>query len=162
MAKDRKGEKEEKEAQTEPQKKSKGKLIIIISCAAGIILAAGGTGWYLFSKPEQKKPQVQEQAVLSIWPMEAFIINIADTNGDRYLKLVIQLEVSDSSVIPELEKLKPRLRDSILDLLTSKPYKDLIDQTGKQRLREDIAGRVNNILSKGKVTKVYFTDYVMQ
>jgi flagellar FliL protein len=33
---------------------------------------------------------------------------------------------------------------------------------GKQRLREDIAGRVNNTLTKGKVTRVYFTEFVVQ
>jgi flagellar FliL protein len=54
------------------------------------------------------------------------------------------------------------LRDSILDLLTPKTYKELMDLAGKQRLREDIAGRVNNALSKGKVTRVYFTEFVIQ
>jgi flagellar FliL protein len=164
MAKDSREEKEVREVPAEAPKKSKGKLIIIIAAAAVILLAAGGGGLYFFTKSGSEKPaeSVQKPAVLSVWPMEAFIVNVADTNGDRYLKLIIQLEVSDATVITELEQLKPRLRDSILDLLTSKPYKDLIDPSGKQRLREDIAGRVNNALNKGKVTKVYFTDFVMQ
>jgi flagellar protein FliL len=118
---------------------------------------------YFFLKTDAKKPAAAAQPVaLSTWPMEAFIVNIADTNGERYLKLVVQLEVSDTGAIAELEQLKPRLRDSILDLLTPKTYKDLIDLSGKQRLREDIAGRINNNLNKGKVTKVYFTDFVIQ
>jgi len=75
---------------------------------------------------------------------------------------VIQMEVSEKEALAELEQLKPRLRDSILDLLTSRSYKDLVELAGKQRLREDIAGRVNNALSKGKITKVYFTDFVIQ
>ena len=37
-----------------------------------------------------------------------------------------------------------------------------MDLAGKQRLREEIAGRINNILQRGKVTKVYFTDFVVQ
>lgn len=94
--------------------------------------------------------------------MDAFVVNIIDANTERYLKLVVQLEVSDPTVITELEQIKPKLRDSILDLLTAKTYKDLMDLSGKQRLREDIAGRINNILTKGKVTKVYFTDFVVQ
>jgi flagellar FliL protein len=102
------------------------------------------------------------QETFAVWPMDAFVVNIAETNGERYLKIVIQLEVSDPGVGPELEQLKPRIRDSILDLLTPKTYKDLMDMAGKQRLREDIAGRINNILQRGKVTKVYFTDFVIQ
>jgi flagellar FliL protein len=165
MAKDSREETESQDTQVaEPPKKLKMKLIIIIAAALVVLLAAGGGGWYFLSKspPDKHETKEQKPLVVSVWPMEAFIVNVADSNGDRYLKLVVQLEVSDPSTIAELDQLKPRLRDSILDLLTSKPYKDLIDPAGKQRLREDIAGRVNNALTKGKVTKVYFTEFVMQ
>ena len=162
MAKDKKEAVEEEERPAEPKKKSKLKLIIIASVVLIIVIAGTVIGFYFFTKTEVKKPEVEKPIVLTIWPMEAFVINIAETNGERYLKIVIQLEVSDSDVVKELEQLKPRLRDSILDLLTSKTYKDLMDLAGKQRLREEIAGRINNILQRGKVTKVYFTDFVVQ
>jgi flagellar protein FliL len=164
MAKDKKEEPEAQEQPIEPKKKKFNlKWMIIILVIVMIIGAGTAAGLYFFLKTDAKKPAAAAQpAALSTWPMEAFIVNIADTNGERYLKLVVQLEVSDPLVIPELEQLKPRLRDSILDLLTPKTYKDLVDLSGKQRLREDIAGRINNSLSKGKVTKVYFTDFVIQ
>lgn len=164
MAKDRREDIEEKEEQAAPPQKSKGKLIMLLALALVVILAMGGGGWYFLSKsaPEETTAKVQQTAIKEVWPMQAFIVNISDTKEERYLKVVMQLEVSDASVIAELEQIKPRLRDSIIDLLTSKPYKDLIDLSGKQRLREDIAGRVNNALSRGKITKVYFTDFVMQ
>lgn len=163
MAKDKKEDLDEKEQQPEPKKKSRMKWIIIGATALIIIASGAGAGYYFFfSKKDVKATSAQQPVVVTIWPMEAFIINIADTNGERYLKVVIQLEVSDPTVVPELEQLKPRLRDSILDLLTPKTYKELMDLAGKQRLREDIAGRVNNILTKGKATKVYITDFVVQ
>jgi len=164
MAKEKKEETEEQAEQAEPAKKPMGKLIIIIAAAVVLLLAVGGGAWFFLSGSSSGKHETKEQkpVVISVWPMEAFIVNVAETNGERYLKVVIQLEVNDPTVIEELNQLKPRLRDSILDLLTSRPYKDLIDPSGKQRLREDIAGRVNNALTKGKVTKVYFTEYVMQ
>jgi flagellar protein FliL len=162
MAKDKKEAVEEEEQPAEPKKKSKLKLIIIASVVLIVVIAGTITGFYFFTKTEVKKPVAEKPIVLTIWPMEAFVINIAETNGERYLKLVIQLEVSAPDVVKELEQLKPRLRDSILDLLTSKTYKDLMDLAGKQRLREEIAGRINNILQQGKVTKVYFTDFVVQ
>jgi flagellar FliL protein len=162
MAKDKKEAVEEEEQPAEPKKKSKLKLIIIASVVLIVVIAGTVTGFYFFKSTEVKKPVAEKPIVLTIWPMEAFVINIAETNGERYLKLVIQLEVSDPDVVKELDQLKPRLRDSILDLLTSKTYKDLMDLAGKQRLREEIAGRINNILQRGKVTKVYFTDFVVQ
>ncbi len=151
-----------REQPAEPKKKSKLKWIIIAVVALVVIAAGAIAGFYFFTKAEAKKPVAEKPAVITIWPMEAFIINIAETNGERYLKIVVQLEVSDPDVVTELEQLKPRLRDSILDLLTPKTYKELMDLSGKQRLREEIAGRINNILQRGKVTKVYFTDFVVQ
>jgi flagellar FliL protein len=162
MAKDKKEGVEEEGQPAEPKKKSKLKWIIIAVVALVVIAAGAIAGFYFFTKTEAKKPVVEKPAVITIWPMEAFIINIAETNGERYLKIVVQLEVSDPDVVKELDQLKPRLRDSILDLLTPKTYKELMDLTGKQRLREEIAGRINNILQRGKVTKVYFTDFVVQ
>ena len=163
MAKEKKEVAEEEEEQpAEPKKKSKLKWIIIALVALVVITAGAIAGFYFFTKAEVKKPVAEKPVVITIWPMEAFIINIAETNGERYLKIVIQLEVSDPDVVKELEQLKPRLRDSILDLLTPKTYKELMDLSGKQRLREEIAGRINNILQRGKVTKVYFTDFVVQ
>ena len=163
MARDKKEETEEQEEQPVPKKKFSWKWVIITLAAVAIIAVGGIAGFHFFAKSESKKPDAkQPPAVVSFWPMDAFVVNIADTNGERYLKIVVQLEVSGASVVPELEQLKPRLRDSILDLLTTKSYKELMDSAGKQRLREDIAGRINNILSSGKVTKVYFTDFVVQ
>lgn len=166
MARDKKEDIDETKQQEEPKKKKpRLKLLIIASVAVAVIASGAAGGYYFFfSKKVSASPQAQTQqpVALSIWSMDAFVVNIADVNGERYLKLVIQLEVSDPAAVPELEQLKPRLRDSILDLLTPKSYKDLMDLAGKQRLREDIAGRINNILSKGKVTRVYFTDFVVQ
>jgi flagellar FliL protein len=162
MATDKKEVVEEEEQPIKPKKNSKLKWIIIASAILVVLIAGTIAGFYFFTKADVKKPVVEKPLTLTIWPMDAFVINIAETNGERYLKIVMQLETSDPAVVTELEQLKPRLRDSILDLLTSKTYKELMDLAGKQRLREDIAGRINNILQKGKVTKVYFTDFVIQ
>jgi flagellar FliL protein len=37
-----------------------------------------------------------------------------------------------------------------------------MDMAGKQRLREEIAMRLNTFLTTGKVSKVYFTEFVIQ
>ena len=163
MARENRDKEEVKDEETpEPKKKSNIKLILIVSVALAVVLSGTVAGFYLMTKADPKKPLPVTPAVLSILPMDAFVVNIAETNGERYLKIVIQLEVSDPAVGSELEQIKPRIRDSILDLLTPKTLKDLTDLAGKQRLREDVAGRINNILQRGKVTKVYFTDFVIQ
>ncbi len=163
MAKDKKEEPEGKEEQPKPKKGLPIKLILIIVIAVLVIGAGAGTGYYfLIKKSSVKAEPPKKPDVVTIWPMEAFVVNLADAGSERYLKLVVQLELSDPGTVAELEQIKPRLRDSILDLLAPKNVKDLMDVAGKQRLREDIAGRINNILTRGKVTRVYFTEFVVQ
>ena len=162
MAKERKDELEKQDEQPKPKKGLPIKLILIIAVAVLIIGAGSGAGYYFFIKKNKVSEAAKKPEVVTIWPMEAFVVNIADVGGERYLKLVIQLELSDPGAVAELEQIKPRLRDSILDLLAPKTLKELMELAGKQRLREDIAGRVNNVLTRGKVTRVYFTEFVVQ
>lgn len=162
MAKDRKDEVEKQDEQPKPKKGLPIKLILIVAAAVLVVGAGAGTGYYFFIKKDKVSEPVKKPEVVTIWPMEAFVVNITDVGGERYLKLVVQLELSDPSAVAELEQIKPRLRDSILDLLAPKTLKELMELAGKQRLREDIAGRVNNVLTRGKVTRVYFTEFVVQ
>ena len=161
--------KEEKEEieDAPPEKKKKNTLKIVIIVSSLIVVLAAGVFFALYflnSKEAVKKKDapVQRPAIGALWPMEPFIVNLLDNQGERYLKIVMQLEISDQTVVAELEQLKPKLRDNVLDLLTAKTYSELIDIGGKQRLRDEIAMRLNSYLTKGKIVKVYFTDFVIQ
>jgi flagellar FliL protein len=46
--------------------------------------------------------------------------------------------------------------------LSAKNYKEMMDPIGKQRLRDEIVMRANQYATKGKVTKVYFTEFIIQ
>jgi len=149
------------------QEKKKGAFFkwLIIGIAVILIVAGGITGgiFYFNNFSNGNENQKKEKASASIlWPMEPFIVNLADNTGDRYLKAVIQLEVSDQENTVVLDQLKPKFRDCVLDILSSKSYRELMDISGKQRLREDIAFKLNSILSKGRIMRVYFTEFVIQ
>jgi flagellar protein FliL len=164
----------EEQTQQEPapvtKQKGKGafiKWLIIGVCGIAIIAGALAGGLYYFNGvSEGKEHQKAEKTAGILWPMEPFIVNLADNTGDRYLKAVIQLEVSGQEEGKEntkaLDELKPKFRDCVLDILSSKSYSELMDINGKQRLRQDIAAKLNKILSKGKIVHVYFTEFVIQ
>ena len=149
-----------------PEKKKKPIVKIIIIAVVVLVVVAGGVagGLYYFGKAgvAHKTAAPPPPAIGALWPMEPFIVNLLDNQGERYLKIIMQLEVSNQLVVAELEQLKPKLRDNVLDLLTAKTYSELMDMGGKQRLRDEVAIRVNSYLTKGKVVKVYFTDFVIQ
>ena len=163
MAKEEKIEQEEAQPNQGKKKGSALKWIAIGGVGLMVLAAAGGGGWYYLNKVQSaKKETAKAPAIGTLWPMEPFIVNLADSNGERYLKLVIQLEVSDPLCIAELDQLKPKLRDNVLDLLSVKTFKELIELAGKQKLREEMVMRLNSFLTKGKIDKVYFTEFVIQ
>ncbi|MCX7817087.1 MAG: flagellar basal body-associated FliL family protein [Syntrophales bacterium] len=151
----------------EQQKKMKTKPPFVkwVIIGLGVLLLIGGVAsaayFYINVYLQPKKAAVQP-VIGTVWPMEPFIVNLQDTNGDRYLKLVLQLEVSDPEGVKELNLLKPKLRDNILDLLSAKTYRELMDVTGKQRLKEEITLRINSFLTTTKVSRVYFTEFIVQ
>jgi flagellar FliL protein len=157
-------EKDEQVVEDVPQKKKLPLKKLIIIGVAVLIVAVGATvGAIYYKKMSDKKEQVQQQVpVAAVWPMEPFIVNILDQGTDRYLKIVVELEISDKNCIAELNQLKPKMRDNVLDLLSSKSYKDIVDINGKQRLRDEIMMRLNSFLTGGKIAKVYFTEFVVQ
>ncbi len=168
MAEKDKKEETEGEEQVPDKKKSSKLKWIIIGVIAVLVLGGGGAGAYFFlfkSKPpeaEKKQAEAAKPQVAIFWSMDPFIVNLIDNEGERYLKVVMQLEVSDQTGLEELNLLKPKIRDSILDLLSAKTYKEMIDPIGKQRLKEEIVLKANGILTKGKILKVYFGEFVIQ
>jgi flagellar protein FliL len=167
--KEEENENENENEQKEPEEKKGSKLtLIIIGVVVLVLLAGGGTAAYFFffkAKPAAggKNPAAQEKPAVSVfWPMDPYIVNLIDNDAERYLKVVMQLELSDQKLVEEMKMVNPKLRDTILDLLSSKSYKEMVDPLGKQRLRDEIAMRVNMNITTGKVIKVYFTEFIIQ
>lgn len=162
MARD---EKEEKAPAAEGAGKKKSALWkwILIGVAVAVLAGGGFGGYHFFMKKggETRVPEVKP-AIGTLWPMDPFIVNLTDNNGERYLKLVMQLEVSGQECVVELDQLTPKLRDSVLDLLSAKSYSDIIGIGSKQRLRDEVIMRINRFLTRGEVHKVYFTELVIQ
>ncbi|MDK9716753.1 MAG: flagellar basal body-associated FliL family protein, partial [Trichlorobacter sp.] len=94
--------------------------------------------------------------------LEPFIVNIYDGQELRYLKVKVELEMSNPAVKPELEGRLAAIRDAILVVLTTKTLQEIQDAQGKNQLREEILTAISKIVAQGKVSKVYFTDFVVQ
>ena len=152
---------------------SKKKLIIIVAAAVLVLAIGGGAAYYFlyYAKNEHAaeegadKKVEKKVAVPVIYALEPFIVNITDGQHEtRYLKIKIEFDttVGKETVKAEFEPYLAAIRDSILILLTSKTLQDVQDIQGKNRLREEIMAATNKILPPGKITRLYFTDFVVQ
>ena len=96
------------------------------------------------------------------YPLDSFIVNLADPGGRRYLNIKIVLELSDKELIDHLKIQVPQIRDRILMILPTKTFKDIQSVEGKNSLRTEIIGELNSLLQEGKITSLYFQEFVVQ
>jgi flagellar FliL protein len=157
------------EAEVEEAPKGGGGLKwVIIGVVALVILGGGAGAWFFLSgdaKSEKPKPTEKEQVAALAGPiisLAPFIVNLADPKGKRYLKVKVEMELSNQVTEKELRKRMPQVRDQIILSLSSKSYQQVRGVPGKNVLRDELTARTNAILKLGKVKKVYFTDFVVQ
>ncbi|MGE3551055.1 MAG: flagellar basal body-associated protein FliL [Geobacter sp.] len=98
----------------------------------------------------------------TVFALEPFIVNIYDGQELRYLKVKVEMEMANPAIKPELDGRLAAMRDAILVVLTSKTLQDIQDIQGKNQLREEILTAISKIVAQGKVTRIYFTDFVIQ
>lgn len=163
----------------------KKKLFIMIGAAVALLAIGAGAAFFMGGSKGEKaahgEAKVEAKAEAksegghgeakggegaatssSVYPLEPFIVNIYDGQEMRYLKLKVEFELANVQAKPELDAKVAPLRDAILILLTTKTLQEIQDLQGKNQLREQILAAVGKIVPPSKVTKVYFTDFVVQ
>ncbi|SNR86582.1 flagellar FliL protein [Humidesulfovibrio mexicanus] len=173
-------------------KKSKKKLILIILSVVllGVLGAGGffGYKWWM-GRPAAQADNATEQKtedghdakaaeggeggakeegaagghsggeLVSIPPL---LVNLAEPQGRRYLKLALDIEVKDKLAADELNKNMSKVKDSLLLLLSSKTYDDLSTLESKILLKKEIVERLTLVMGEQKVLRVYITEIVIQ
>ncbi|ADU97407.1 flagellar basal body-associated FliL family protein [Thermovibrio ammonificans] len=165
---------EEKEKQGQEEKKGGGKKKLIILLVLLLLLAGGGGAAYKFlvldKKAQSKEKQAQKiieeikatENVGVMFDLGTFVVNLADPDIERYLKVSIVLELKDQKVQQEAQKRLPEIKDAITTLLLTKKSSEIRTPEGIEFLKEEIAKRVNAILPLGGVKNVYFTEFIIQ
>ena len=104
-------------------------------------------------------------AVSTILNFEPFLVNLADRDVSRYLRVTIRLQVINKSAAEKIataDVLTSQMRDTILGALSSKNSEQIVTSQGKDELKLEIAERLNAFLPGKPIKAVYFTDFVVQ
>lgn len=147
------------------KKKSGSKTLLIIIAAATIVLGAGGFVGYKLLASKGGEGDSHKQAdseKTSIVALDPFVLNLADRG--RYLKVTIQIELTDEKLQEVIQSKTPQLRDTIITLVSSKSLNSISSPEGKFQLKDEILFRVNQIMGmeKDAIKNLYFTEFVMQ
>ena len=95
--------------------------------------------------------------------LEPVVVNLAQSEGRRYLKATVHLEVPDQEkVVKEVEARKPQLLDLLVNLLTKKTLAEVTAPEGLDALRAEILERVVQVVGKERVRQVFVTEFVVQ
>ena len=110
----------------------------------------------------EKEKQEEKTKKDVMFHLEPFIVNLARSQGSRFLKITVSLEMSSPAVRSDLEKNIQKFTDSILLLLSTKSFDDVYSVQGKFTLKGEITTRVNQFLTMGQVKGAYFTEFLIQ
>lgn len=167
------------EASSAPSGGSGQKPILLIALAVINMLVVAGVGFMLYQgrKKEAAEPKIEhvikgeaeaqhkeateeKEVVGKVVPLETFIVNLAGSKGRKVAKVNMELEVKGDHVLEEIEKRKAQIRDIIIIILSSKTYEDVSSREGKDGLRNEIKDTINSFLVQGKISNVFFTEFI--
>jgi flagellar FliL protein len=150
-------------------------LVLLIGVMMLLLLGLGGGLFMMWNKLSALNAQSmanasvqgsstgsREHPVGPIFSLETFIVNLADKGGNRYLRVTMDLELGNPEMESEVNQRLPQVRDSILMILPTKRFEDINTVQGKTALRDEIMETMNAYLLKGKITNIYFKEFVVQ
>ena len=111
---------------------------------------------------KDKSAQAEEGGTINFEP---FLVNLADKGASRYLKASIRIVVSKKEEAEHIAKgdvLVPKMRDTILSILSSKTAAEITTNQGKDSLKKEILERINEFLPEEAARELFFTDFVVQ
>lgn len=174
--------KEKDEEKTEVKKSSSKIVLIIVIILLILILIGGGLAAYFLlsnnsSEPTPAQTQNQQKTMNNkkhfnknsdltkigpIYPLDKFIVNLLSSNGERFLKIKMDLELSGPELTAELDKKKPMIRDIIIRTLSSKTFQEISTNRGKEKLKDELVEKINNVLTDGYIKNIFLIEFVVQ
>ena len=155
----------------ETEKKSKLGLWLVLGVVVLLLGVGGFLGWRYFiggkaaSANAKSGDSGKMGKVKSMMSLDSFLVNLADEDSARFVKVTFRLGLDESKLGEEYSSDQVVLaatRDRIISLLSTKKADDIRTPEGKEQLRKEIREKVNEILPKGKVVEVFIMDIVVQ
>ena len=150
-------------------------LFIVLGVVLLLVVGMGGGLFMMWSKMSAINTQIATAAeskdgqkandqmmIGPIMALDTFIVNLADAGGKRFLRVTIDLELSNPELRDEMKTRLPQVRDAILMILPTKHFDDISSTEGKIELRDELLASLNGFLTTGQINNIYFKEFVVQ
>ncbi len=159
--------KKKKEEEEEEEGKGKGKLKLVV---IGIVGAAAVYKFVLAPSPapvDEDAEAVDEQAERvveegDIFPLEEIVVNLADTDENRYLRVGLALVLEEGTAVTVMEAEAPIAIDAAIDYLSAQTFAFLREPGSKSDVRDELSAKIREAYNDEKVARVLLTTFVMQ
>ncbi len=113
-----------------------------------------------------------------IYSLEPIVVELAGRylevigNGDeerprigtrkKYLKLAVDLELKREAKAEVFERQIAQINKAVSEIVSAKNTKDIETAEGKAVLCNEIVGKLNDVLKKQFIEKVFFREFIIQ
>ncbi len=90
------------------------------------------------------------------------IVNPADSNGRRLLMVSLGIESIEPTLLESITAREMVVRDTIIKILGRRTVEDLAAIEQRNVIKGELLQAVNGVLTEGQISRLYFTQYVLQ
>lgn len=151
------------------EKKSGGtSLLAMFAMMMAVFLVGAGMviGYFRFLDPAGSEAQAEtkeKEVAMHSAELTDMVVNLADQDGNHYLKLSITIEYeADKKIEEKINNNMHLITETILLTLRSKNLNQVRPPEAIEQLKNELVTAVNNRLGEKALSKIYFTEYIVQ
>ncbi|MEG3069874.1 MAG: hypothetical protein HQP61_04985 [Peptococcaceae bacterium] len=143
---------------TKPHKNKLSILLLVAVFLAGLFT---GGYYYVNSPGAAGGSRIMGAAMTSSLDLGEIVVNINGDGRGHYLRVNVTIEYpKDRKLSRELAVKRPQLLDIIITTLRSKTLEEVGHVGSVDVIRDNLLEEINKNLDSGRVTTIYFTDYL--
>jgi flagellar protein FliL len=138
-------------------KKSKKLLFILIGVVVLALLGGGGALYVIKKNAAAAAAEGGEDMVAdahhdepkippTFLPLDSMVVNLADPGGNRFVQMVVTLQLKDAKTGDDIKVYMPTIRNSILMLVSQLSSDEILLIKGKEKLANDIVKDISRIM----------------
>ena len=136
-------------------------LLVVMVCALSVAAASTGVALWLLLGPGAHAEAVSRGPAY-VHRVGTIVVNVADTNGRRYLRTTVELAAASSKDMKRLEEHRTPIVDATIGVLSATSLDKLLDHAQREALKGQLRDRLNGSIGSQPVTQVFFTEFVIQ
>ncbi|MEG6617321.1 flagellar basal body-associated FliL family protein [Peptococcaceae bacterium 1198_IL3148] len=147
--------------QKEKKSRFSAKTVIVILLLLNMLVAGGIAGYFFLLNPADSAPKPPEMATSELGEM---LINLADPGGIHYLRFTAVMEYpkEEKELVDELQQKNHVIKDTVIRLLRSKKLAEVQPPESIDNVQREMTEAINEKLEHGKLSRIYFTEYLTQ